>query len=174
MSKTRFVGDSQGTTTPGQFRARCAQGAWLPVDEITEEERMAAEAEDAQRRAEGKHSDVFKWDREKNVETAHVHCDLDTTDRDEYVAHMERVHGRTTRNWAPSKVTGNGRLAASVLTPWEAPRLYENGAPLKVRTKQDAARVRTCEHCGLVAEVGDRHAGHQWWNEHTSFCTERN
>lgn len=163
------------TRKPGEFRASCRKGAYLPVHQLTEAERVWAEDEDARRRAEGLYGGVFKYDRRLKLETALVRCELDTTDPAELEAHLNRVHGgglyrwdagglrptdRTVKNYAP-------KMAIPV-KPWKAPKLTEEGKPWP----ENDDRTQSCP-CGLVAEVGDLHADRLWWDEHINFCTER-
>lgn len=150
---------------PGAFKATCRKGARLPVHELTEAERLRAEAESADLRDAGRYDYVFAWDRKRKVETALIPCSLDTTDRAEYLAHMERFHGRKPRG--PAQVR---RPKIRSTYPSAAP---DEGRPFKPSAKAIAETVETCDGCGLVAEVNGTHAAEQWWREHLSLCTAR-
>ncbi|MFT4081162.1 MAG: hypothetical protein QM638_01120 [Nocardioides sp.] len=154
---------------PGAFRATCVLGAYLPVSDLTEVERKTAELEDARLRAEGRFSGVFSWDRRRDIEVARIPCNLDTTDRAEFEAHMARCH--PDYNGAEYKTggTANSTFARSIRRGWTKPPLKPEGQPFKASSKTTAARIRVCERCGLTAEI-EGVTGELWWHEHTDFC----
>lgn len=164
------------TKKPGEFRATCRKGAYLPVDQLTLEERAWAEAEDAARIERGEYGNVFKYDHRLKVETALVECTLDTTDRAELVAHMKRMHGGGLHRWDNGSVDPQVREVRNYsprmqlpVKLWKPTRLTEDGKPWPATHD----RTKTCDDCGLVAEVDGTNASDLWWREHQEFCAER-
>lgn len=158
------------TKKPGEFRATCRTGARLPLDQLTPEERLDLDRRIAETEARGEYvGHLQSWDRKLRVEVALIECSLNTTDRDEYLAHMARFHGK--------KPTLNIDLSGSNLDlvrrasgRWATPKAKPEGTPVKPSTKEIEAALSTCGRCGLVAELGWAQADRLWWNEHLELC----
>lgn len=153
------------TKKPGEFRAVCKKGVWVPVDEIL---RLPRE--------EQPDTLQTRWDKKLGCEVGILPCRLDTTDRDTYLAHMAGVHPDLTGPWTSNSLNprqyGNETRSHRRPIPipvklWKGPRLTDEGTPLKVR---DSDVVKTCGGCGLVAEVDARAANVLWWDEHERMC----
>lgn len=143
-----------GMPKPGTFKAHCRLNQPVPFVDLTEAQRDLVE--ELRRGA--------YWKR--NVQVVDVPCRFETTDRGEFDDHMKTVHNRTIgRKVWPNDDSG---LPPRTLPGWKPPKLTEEGTPWP----EDDRRTESCA-CGLVAEVGDRYADQQWWNEHINFCTQR-
>ncbi|MEP7738556.1 hypothetical protein ABKW28_12940 [Nocardioides sp. 31GB23] len=142
-----------GTKRPGEFKARCRKERWVPLNWLLE-----------QPHEQQPDTTTTQWDRDLKVEVALVQCDFDATDAASYLAHMAEVHNKKPRGPRQLK-RGTGH--------WRAPQLKDEGQPLKPSTKAIAARIETCEGCGLVAEVDETAASVLWWDQHLQMCVER-
>lgn len=147
---------------PGDFRAVCKQGAWVPFHTLTEE----------QRAVEGLQT---RWDRTLALEVALVPCTLDTTDREVYAQHMAELHGDrklwdSPWNLGDTAKTYRPRMPIPVKLPKGPAKATAAGRPFKP-TKALERDLETCGECGLVAEVTDTEAAQLWWREHVERCT---
>lgn len=141
---------------PGDFRAVCAQSRWYPVADVhllPEEERPAPDA-------------YTRWDRALRCEVVEVRCSLDTTDREVYLAHMATNHNKRPRG--PRMLTRRNAINRPT-------RLPEEGRPFKPSTrsavdKRIAEMLKTCDTCGLVAELNGTHEDDMWWKDHERGC----
>jgi hypothetical protein len=101
---SRFKGLKPGTRKPGEFKARCRRGEWVPISDIPAEKQIEGMLK------------ASRWDRRVKAEVTPVQCDFETEDRAAFEAHMAEVHGggiyrydaggltpttRTTKNYSP-------------------------------------------------------------------------
>ena len=144
----------RGTTEPGEFKAYCRQGRWVPLDEV-----LAWPHEKQPETAQ------TRWDKDSACEVALVECDFATTDRDEFEAHVLQLH----RN---RRVFGyHESWTKDVRKGWRGPRLLAEGKPwVDPSKRRNHSFTQTCGACGLVAEVGDRLSDQRWWSEHVDLC----
>lgn len=159
------------TTARTKFHATCRKGAWLPLDQLTLEERADVESREAARleKAGYKGSSLFRWDR-KLGEVALVLCSLDTADRDEYLAHMERFHGLKPTTM-PCRGESTQPLSNRAKGRWRTPKAPSEYTGVKWSTKDLAASVRACRGCGFVVELGVGSTA--IIEEHKATCTAR-
>lgn len=157
----------RGTTKPGEFRAYCRKGEWIPFDTLTPEQHEAASAEQW----------PCRWDRKVSANVVGVPCNFETGDRATYLAHMADVHPDQTGPWESNSLdprqygnpTKTHRLPISIpVKMWKAPKLLPAGCALA--TKDIERNLKTCGSCGLVAEVDARPANVLWWAEHERMC----
>lgn len=156
------------TTKPGTFRATCRKGAWLPVDQLTLEERAEVDRREAERIARNEYHSLYRYDHKRKAEVASVECRLDTADRDEYLAHMARFHGQRPRNvmWADHSTQSLSNRARG---KWRTPKAPPEGTPVRYSTKELAMSVVTCP-CGFVMERDGSSAGELFIREHLELC----
>lgn len=144
----------RGTTKPGEFKAYCKQGRWVPLDEVL-----------SWPREEQPETTTTKWDKALRCEVALVECAFGTTDTEAFTEHMRSVH----RRQAVYGLSEN--LAKDVRRGWRGPRLLKEGRPwVDPSRRKDHSFTQTCGRCGLVAEVGEALADERWWDEHVELC----
>lgn len=154
-------------STPGLFRATCSLALAQPRSALTPEQLERAEAEHWTKR----------WDQEAEADLVYVPCDFETTDRAAYAEHM-KAHGKQMAHsrghseaWAKSIRARPAKLGHGLgLTP--------EGKPFRPSTKAIAGTVKTCPHCGLIAELRliprRTQADLNWWREHLEECKTTN
>ncbi|MFE6511618.1 hypothetical protein ACFVBP_28405 [Nocardioides sp. NPDC057764] len=154
-------------SAPGLFRATCSLALAQPRSTLTREQLERAEAEHWTK----------CWDRAAEVDSIYVPCEFETTDRAAYAEHM-KAHGKRMSHsrgyseaWAKSIRTRPAKLGHGLgLTP--------EGKPFRPSTNAIADTVKTCSHCGLIAELavipGRTQDDLRWWREHLEVCKTAN
>ncbi|KRB73060.1 hypothetical protein ASE01_19995 [Nocardioides sp. Root190] len=150
---------------PGEFRATCRRSTWVPLDVLTPVERAEIDRLEAQRAIDRFTVSLFRYDSKLKCEVVALTCSLETTDRDEYLAHMKRIHPKETA--ARLRDSPDLAFCKRIKAGWPKLRLPNEGKPFKA-TKSDASMLVTCG-CGLVMERGTSSA-ELYIREHLERC----
>lgn len=163
------------TRTPGYFNARCRMWTDVPLSEVLADSALMDRAA-LQTYGPNKGDLLSRWDKKRATEVVAVQCDLDTTDRAEFEAHMHRLHDGGLYRWtSPSLDPGVERegRAYRPRTLAAKPERHRpgpvQGRAFKPSRKSIAEELWTCPTCGLVGQVVGE-AGRLWRDEHRRGC----
>jgi hypothetical protein len=155
-----MTGPFKSTTKPGEFRAYCRKGEWLPLSDVL-----------AWPREEQPDTTTSRWDGKRKTEVCIVPCDLEFTDPKVFEAHMAERHGKKpTMTPYPDQSTRS--LSNRARGKWRTPKAPADHVPVKPSLKDVADSLRVCD-CGFVFEHDGTWSADQWWREHVERCTER-
>lgn len=152
-------------TKPGQFKAVCRLGRWLPLNDLL-----------ALPREEQPETLTSRWDKKLRCEVAQIQCDHEFTDRAVYEKHMKEAHDGGLYRWDNGALTAEIREVRNYsarmplpVKPFASPRLTEDGKPWS----DEKQPTVTCPACGLVMEEGATHAAALFIREHLEMCADR-